>query len=121
MSRAPEPRITYLHGTASVINDSALTAELANLYRNALGAEAVQLHPESAPGGPASEDYSEFVAAGMTKSVFISVGGTDPKVLADPARPVPVNHSPYFAPVMDPTIAAGARALSLAVLSVSAR
>lgn len=121
MSRAPEPGITYLHGTASVINDSALTADLADLFRSALGAEAVQLHPESAPGGPASEDYSEFVAAGMTKSVFISVGGTDPKLLADPAKPVPVNHSPYFAPVLDPTLAAGARALTLAVLSVTGR
>jgi hippurate hydrolase len=34
-------------------------------------------------------------------------------------KPVPVNHSPYFAPVPEPTIRTGAMVLTLAVMMVA--
>ena len=73
------------------------------------------------PGGSASEDYSELVAAGMPKSVFFQIGGYDPKMIAEykaQGKPVPVNHSPYFAPVPEPTIRTGVEAMSLVVMNV---
>jgi hypothetical protein len=46
----------------------------------------------------------------------------DPKQVADSARPggkpLPVNHSPLFAPVPEPSIKTGVQGMSLAVLNV---
>ena len=68
--------------------------------------------------GSASEDYSEFVIAGVP-SFYFGIGGLDPKLIADAAAhnsSLPGNHSPEFAPVPEPTIRTGALAMSLVVL-----
>jgi hippurate hydrolase len=123
MSHAPAPDVVHKYGTAPVLNDDALSAQVAGVLATAMGKTRVKLAPASLPGGTGSEDYSEFVAAGVTKSVFFGIGGTDPKVIADykaQGKPVPVNHSPFFAPVPEPTIRAGTETLALAVLMVTA-
>ncbi len=54
--------------------------------------------------------------------MYFGIGGDDPAMLADFARqgkPVPSNHSPYFAPVPEPTIRTGVMVLTLAVLMVT--
>lgn len=122
MSHAPAPDVVHTHGTASVVNDEALAAAAAGVLQAALGAARVKLEPATKPGWTASEDYSEYVAAGVTKSVFFSVGGTSPEMIARykaEGKPLPVNHSPYFAPVPEPSIRAGVEVLTLAVLSVA--
>jgi hippurate hydrolase len=122
MANAPPPTITHERGTASVHNDGALAAMAASVLTAALG-DAVSFVPATMPGGTASEDFSEFIAAGVP-SVFFGIGGDDPKMLADykaEGKPVPVNHSPLFAPVPEPTIRTGVTVLTLAVLMVSAR
>jgi hippurate hydrolase len=66
-----------------------------------------------------SEDYSEFIAAGVA-SFFFTIGGSDPAAIAAAANggpAVPDNHSPYFAPIPEPTIRTGVMAMSLAVLN----
>ena len=53
-------------------------------------------------------------------TVFWFVGGIDPEVIAEATRsgrPVPVNHSPQFAPVIEPTLTTGVNALALAALT----
>lgn len=120
MANAPAPTVRYLHGTASVRNDGALSARAAAVMRSAFGNGATFV-PATAQGGTASEDYSEFIDAGVP-SVFFGVGGSDPAVLARLAaegKPVPVNHSPFFAPVPEPTIRMGVEVLTLAVMSVA--
>jgi hippurate hydrolase len=120
MANAPAPTITFPHGTAAVRNDSALSARMAAVMKQALGSNA-SFVPASAPGGTASEDFSEYIEAGVP-SVFFIVGGDDPVMLAKykaENKPVPVNHSPYFAPVPEPTIRTGVEVLTLAVLSVA--
>jgi hippurate hydrolase len=96
------------------------TAAAATLEQ-ALGGQNVTLVPEYKPGASASEDYSEYVLAGMTRSVFFNIGGGDPATIERykaEGKPLPVNHSPYFAPVPEPTIRTGVRTLTLAVLMV---
>jgi hippurate hydrolase len=50
-------------------------------------------------------------------SVFWYVGGTDPDIYAKAEQAgrldqdVPSNHSPYFAPVLDPTLETGIRTM----------
>jgi metal-dependent amidase/aminoacylase/carboxypeptidase family protein len=111
----------YLHRIAAVYNDGALAAQASSILMKALG-DRVTFVPATAPGYTASEDYSEYVEAGV-RSVYFGIGGDDPKMLAAykaQGKPVPVNHSPYFAPVPEPSIRTGVAVLTLAVLMVTA-
>ncbi len=120
MAGAPPPDITHPHGAASVHNDGALAARAAALLEPVFGA-SLHFIPATVPGFTASEDFSEFVDAGVP-SVYFGIGGDDPTMLADYQRrgqPVPVNHSPYFAPVPEATIRTGVTTLTLAVLMVT--
>ncbi len=122
MARAPEPTITHPQGTNAVHNDAALSARTAPVMAAAFGKDATFV-PASAPGGNASEDFSVFVDAGVP-SVFFAVGGYDPAMIARykaEGKPLPVNHSPFFAPVPEPTIKRGAETLALAVLTVAGK
>ena len=124
MSRAPAPDVVRIHGTAPVVNDPALGARAAAMLGQALGREHVTLVPASEPGWTASEDFSEYTVAGVAQTTYFSVGGYDPAVLArDKAegKPVPVNHSPFFAPDPQASIRLGMEVLSLAVLMVAGR
>jgi hippurate hydrolase len=124
MAHAPAPDVKHAFGTSSVVNDPDLSTSAAAVLKSALGAGHVTLVPAYLPGGSASEDYSEFVAAGMPKSIFFGVGGYDPKTIAQyksEGKPLPVNHSPYFAPVPEPTIRTGVETLALAVLMVTGK
>ncbi|KPL67965.1 peptidase M20 [Erythrobacter sp. SG61-1L] len=117
MARAPEPTITYLGGTAALINDGSMARQALALLQPLYG-DSIQFVPPDAPPVSASEDYSEFVSAGVP-SLFFGIGGYSPEAIAAAkakGEPVPVNHSPFFAPVPDPTIRAGVRALVMSVV-----
>ena len=60
----------------------------------------------------ASEDFTVLARAWSVPSVFWFVGGTDPALYAEAERAgtlnaLPSNHSPEFAPVLDPTLRTG--------------
>jgi hippurate hydrolase len=116
MSDAPEPTIRLGEGAKAVFNDEQLAARSGAVLKAAFGDKArLMLQP-----GSASEDYSEFVRAGVP-SFYFGIGGLDPKTFADATArkvPVPGNHSPEFAPVPEPTIRTGAEAMSLVLLDV---
>jgi hippurate hydrolase len=71
----------------------------------------------------ASEDFSEFVNAGVP-SMFFFVGVLSPQEVADSrkpgGKPLAFNHSPFFAPVPEPSIRTGVEAMSVAVLTTLA-
>ena len=116
MAGAPEPDIKFTARGTAVINDPDLMARTAAVFKAAFGDKAVLM---SGPV-PTSEDFSEFINAGVP-SVFFNIGATDPaKIAAAKAGgpPVPVNHSPYFAPVPEPTIRTAVEAMTLAVMNV---
>jgi amidohydrolase len=116
MAAAPEPDIRLTEGAKSVVNDDALSARSGAVLKAAFGDKARLM---SEPGS-ASEDYSEFVMAGVP-SFYFGIGGLDPAMLRKAAAdktPVPGNHSPLFAPVPEPSIRTGAEAMSLVLLDV---
>jgi hippurate hydrolase len=116
MANAPAPDIKLVGGAKSVINDEALTQRSGAVLKAAFGDKARLM----AQPGSASEDYSEFVEAGVP-SFYFAIGGLDPKLLEKAAAdktPVPGNHSPEFAPVPEPSIRTGAEAMSLLLLDV---
>jgi len=119
MANAPAPDIKTLSGSAAVVNDDALTARTAALFKTVFG-DQFKLTPSYGQPGAASEDYSEFIAAGVP-SAFFGIGAYDPKVI-EAARAsgavLPANHSPFFAPTPEVTLKTGVRAMTLAVTNV---
>ena len=116
MAGAVPPEVKITAGAKAVINDDALAQRSGAVLKAAFGDKA-RLSP--APGS-ASEDYSEFIMAGVP-SFYFGIGGLDPKAVAEAAatnKPLPGNHSPEFAPVPEPTIRTGATAMSLVLLDV---
>jgi amidohydrolase len=116
MAGAPPPEVKITAGAKAVINDAELAQRSGAVLKAAFGEKAV-LSP--APGS-ASEDYSEFIMAGVP-SFYFGIGGLDPKAVAEAAatqKPLPGNHSPEFAPVPEPTIRTGTQAMSLVLLDV---
>ena len=71
---------------------------------------------------PASEDFGCFGTAWEVPSVYWFVGGTDPDIYAKASQEnrineLPVNHSPDFAPVIDPTLRTGVEAMVVGALA----
>jgi hippurate hydrolase len=75
----------------------------------------------SFPPVTASEDFSEFINAGVPSMMF-NIGVYEPERVAaareGDGSQLPGNHSPLFAPVPRPTIETGVEAMTFAVLSV---
>ena len=119
MAGAPEPLFEITESGKAVVNDAGLTEKTAPVFQAAFGAKAIRLTSPSAP----SEDYSEFIIAGVP-SLFFGIGAIDPKTIAEARAAgtfVPGPHSPYFAPVPEPTIRTGVEAMSLALMNVMSK
>lgn len=119
MAGAPAPEVKLESGGRAVVNDAALTARTEKVFKAAFGDRAVYQPQPSPP----SEDYSEFIIAGVP-SLFFGIGGIDPATLAAArakGEPVAGNHNPYFAPTPEPAIRFGVEAMTLAVLGVTGK
>ena len=108
-SGAPEPKIEELSTFPRNYNDPTETTAAMTALKAELGDKAV-IETEPLMG---SEDFGALAAAIEVPSVFWMFGGHSQKRLD--SGQVPVNHSPFFAPVMEPTLSTGLRA-ALAVL-----
>src|SRR3984957_11038814 len=115
MSDAPAPDIRITEGAKAVINDPEVVATAATALKAAFG-DKFRPSPPLTP----SEDFSEFVNAGVP-SMFFNIGVYEPERVAAARNgtgpELPSNHSPQFAPVPKPTIETGVEAMTLAVLS----
>jgi metal-dependent amidase/aminoacylase/carboxypeptidase family protein len=96
------PSIEHYESADAVYNDPALTARLRPALETALGAgNVVTKEPITA-----SEDFSVFVEQGIP-GFYLSLGGADPQKYAAAQAsgiPLPSNHSPLFAPDVDPAL-----------------
>jgi hippurate hydrolase len=107
--------VTITEGIKAVINDPGVVATAEKVLKAAFGDKLRPIPPVTP-----SEDYSEFINAGVP-SMFFRIGVYEPERV-DAAREsegaqLPSNHSPLFAPVPKPTIETGIEAMTLAVLS----
>ena len=116
-SSAPrDPDIDWYQGAPALTNDTAAMTTTVEAFRTHLGAGNVT---EAAPIA-ASEDVGAYGAALSIPTVYWWLGGTDPHDFADAQRTgeaLPFNHSPRFAPVIEPTISTGVKALAVAALT----
>ncbi len=115
MADAPPPEIKITEGAKAVINDASVVGTAAKVLKVAFGDKF-----KTSPAGTPSEDYSEFINAGVP-SMFFNIGVYEPERVTAARNgsgpPLPSNHSPLFAPVPKPTIETGVTAMTLAVLS----
>jgi hippurate hydrolase len=117
MSGAPTPDVDLEGGTRyqAIVNDAAVTERAVTAFKAAFGDKAQPLPAAIS----ASEDFSDYVEAGVP-SLFFMIGAYEPERVAEAKKKgetLPVNHSPLFAPVPEPTIRTGVEAMTLAVMS----
>jgi amidohydrolase len=100
-----EPLVERYEGTDLVYNNPALAERLRAPLEAALGKDRVETAEPIAP----SEDFSYFIEQGVP-GFYFSLGGADPEKFAEAKRTgthLPSNHSPLFAPDVDPALHAG--------------
>lgn len=110
------PVIRVDHSLPPTINDDDATARLTAAFDRAFGAGTV-IDPGMFTG---SEDVSWFAREAGVPLVFWFWGGLDPQQYLDAVargtvnEDIPTNHSPFFAPILHPTIERGVDALVVA-------
>jgi hippurate hydrolase len=118
-SGAPKPpEITTLDHYPLGVNDAGASARVADAFRRYFSADRVQ----QVGAASASEDFGSFGTEWGVPSMFWFVGGTDPGVYAKAKaageiNKIPTNHSPYFAPVIHPTLQTGVETMVVGALA----
>ncbi|OBF26857.1 amidohydrolase [Mycobacterium sp. ACS4331] len=96
-------------------NDVAATSRVTAAFTGFFGDRCWQM-----PQGTGSEDFSEIPRALGAPYTYWGFGGADPAQFRAAteggavSQDIPVNHSPHFAPVIEPTLDVGIQALVLA-------
>ncbi|MEU6014311.1 M20 family metallopeptidase [Streptomyces sp. NPDC047515] len=118
-SGAPKaPEIEKTAAFPPTINDEDATRRVAEAFAAHFGDDAHTIDLQTA-----SEDMSELPRAFGAPFTYWGIGGIDAGLYAEAARngtiaeDVPVNHSPTFAPVIQPTLDTGVRAMTVAALA----
>jgi amidohydrolase len=119
-SRSPQdPDITEYEGYPATFNDEKIFNLLKEPFQKHFGTE---FDPDT-PRANGSEDFSNLGIAQDKPCFFWFYGGTDQdqwdKAKEDGTleTTIPVNHSPKFAPVIQPTMQVGCDAMALAALT----
>lgn len=113
---ATPPTVVESKHAPATINDEAATARVRATFVKTFGEQAV-IDPGTVTG---SEDVGAIATAAGAPLVFWFFGGADPAAFAAAAAAgtldsdIPSNHSPFFAPVVQPTLDVGVAALSAA-------
>jgi hippurate hydrolase len=114
----PIVKVSGTEVTPSTYNDPALTEQLRELFARALGAQNVIQFPPIM----AAEDFGRFGLEGnQIPTVLFWLGASDSAIIEESklkGQTVPSLHSPFFAPVPEPTLRTGVKAMTLAVLEL---
>jgi len=115
--RAPIVKVSETEITSATYNDPQLMERLAGVFKTALGPEnVVKTSPVMG-----SEDFGYLSLDQKIPSVIFWLGAVDPvKVKESQERGIalPSLHSSLFAPVPEPTLRTGVKAMTAAVLDL---
>ena len=115
--RAPIVKVSETEVTTATYNDPALTERLAAAFVTALGQENV-IRASPIMG---SEDFGYLSLDHQIPTTMFWLGASDPSKLKqskETGTPLPSLHSPLFAPVPEPTLRTGVKAMTAAVLEL---
>ena len=113
-----DPDFEYFDRFPPTDNDPTTTTRVRAAFDHVFGDSAHDL-----PLQTASEDFSDVPHALNVPYTYWGIGGIDPDVYQAAeaagriAQDIPVNHSPNFAPVIQPTLDTGTKALVTAALA----
>jgi len=116
-SRMPIVTVLDDESTPATINDPALAARLQKIFVAKLGADNV-IEKQPIMG---SEDFGIFSLDHKIPAVIFWLGAYDPAKVAESERTgaaLPSPHSPFFAPLPEPTLRTGVIAMTDAALAL---
>ena len=108
-----DPEIRTMYAAPATVNNAEVTTKVVEAFGAKFGAQRIM----QVPAGSGSEDFGILGAAAGAPYFYWFLGGADPKLFAPPANfmqvlnELPSNHSPKYAPVIEPTLAMGVGAL----------
>jgi hippurate hydrolase len=111
-SNAPkDPEFEVINNYPLTVNDAEVTQKVSEAFRDNFGERAQEVKPVGA-----SEDFGRFGQAWNTPYMFWFVGGTAPETYDQAMREgtykqLPGPHSPFWAPVLHPTLETGIETL----------
>ena len=117
-----EPLIESTSFFPLTVNSKDITEQLATSF-----ADVFPSFNPDAPRVNASEDFSILGTAVERPTSFWFFGGVDPDTWDEKEKEgrliedIPVNHSPFFAPVVQPTLKTGVRALCVSAMTFLTR
>lgn len=115
------PEFEYFERAPLTDNDPAVTERVTAAFTTVFGEQVI-----APPPILGSEDFSDLANGVGAPYTFWLFGGADPELFTD-AKPgelpagIPSNHSPNFAPLIQPTVDTGTTALVTAALTWLAR
>jgi len=115
--RAPIVKASETETTPALYNDPQLTERVAKTLQVTLGADnVVQIPPIMA-----SEDFGRFSLDHQIPSLLFNLGAIEPAKVAaskQSGKPLPSLHSSLFAPLPEPTLRTGVKAMTAVVLDL---
>ena len=117
------PEFEYYDQYPLTENDAEVTEKITSAFRSHFGSETVF----DLGRVTASEDFSHIPDALGTPYTYWGVGCIDPEKYEQALKAgrveqdIPVNHSEFFAPVIEPTLSTGTQALVVAALTYLAK
>lgn len=117
------PEFEYYDQYPLTENDEEVTQKITSAFQSHFGSETVF----NLGRVTASEDFSRIPDALGTPYTFWGVGCIDPQKYEQAVKAnrvqqdIPVNHSEFFAPVIEPTLSVGTQALVVAALTYLAK
>ncbi|KAJ5460502.1 uncharacterized protein N7458_002054 [Penicillium daleae] len=119
--REKKPRIIRTVSSPATVNDEVSVGRLGDVFREYFRDALVGMESPSA-----SEDFSLLATAVGAPYVMWMFGGVeeetwDEAVAKGTVNELPSNHSPYFAPVIQPTLRTGVDAMALGALTFLGR
>ncbi|RAL06838.1 putative zinc metallopeptidase [Aspergillus homomorphus CBS 101889] len=112
-----KPVVKRTYSTPATINDGKLVKALKGTFADYFADGLVESEPAAA-----SEDFSLLATAVGAPYVMWTFGGVDPDtwddaVARDVVRELPNNHSPFFAPVIQPTLRTAVDAMAVGAMT----
>ena len=115
--RAPIVKASETETTPALYNDPQLTERVVKTLQVTLGADnVVQIPPIMA-----SEDFGRFSLDHQIPSLLFNLGAIEPAKVAaskQSGKPLPSLHSSLFAPLPEPTLRTGVKAMTAVVLDL---
>jgi amidohydrolase len=113
-----EPTLTWFNSVPALVSEPAATRKTIAAFARHFGEGRIQTMPLV----NASEDVGIFGEVLQVPTVFWFWGGLEPETVITAMREdrfdqLPGSHSPFFAPLIEPTLSTGVEALTLAALT----